>query len=335
MTDYKDSGVDLEKNDRIKEKIKKVVKSSAAAGHFAGGIDAKILKEFDEPMIVASTDGVGTKTTLALLLDNYKDLGKDLVNHSLNDLVCIGAKGLCFLDYIGASCLEEDVVPVIVKSISDTCSKNSINLIGGETAEMPGVYKKREYDIVGTIVGAVEKKKMVDGSRIRDGNRIIALQSNGPHTNGYSLVRKIIESFGIMPDKDMEEQLLAPHKSYYKVVHEMLDKYDITGIAHITGGGLEGNITRIIPDGLCANMHKCKIDDLNLPVFDWIKKSGGVSDDEMYKVFNMGVGMCLFVDRDTALPIVRELNEKFDKKADCIGIVYKDEGRKYAMKDPY
>jgi phosphoribosylformylglycinamidine cyclo-ligase len=296
-TNYKSSGVDVQKGEEAVQRIKKHVETTFTSavlggiGSFAGAIDAKKLKGMEEPVLLASIDGVGTKTVIAEQAGKWNGIGHDIVNHSANDLVCLGASPLLFLDYVASASLDPDILEVIVKGMSDACRKLGCILIGGESAEMPQVYNKGAHDIVGSIIGIAEKSKMITGKDIAESDVLIALPSNGLHTNGYSLARLVLKDH--MTD-EVIDQLLTPHSSYVKTVLKLHDTIGLKGVAHITGGGIAGNLSRILPAGLGAEVQKNSIDVL--PIFELIQKTGSVTDENMYEAFNMGVGMILVVD---------------------------------------
>jgi len=256
------------------------------------------LKGYNEPVLVSSTDGVGTKLKIASLSGRNDTVGMDIVNHCVNDIFCCGAEPLFFLDYIAMGKLRPEQIEAIVSGIAQACREVGCSLIGGETAEMPGIYSRESYDLVGFIVGVVEKKNIIDGSSIVPDDVIIGLPSSGLHTNGYSLVRRV---FGIDANpsrlnksypglgKSLGEELLQVHRCYYPQLRPALPM--IKGIAHITGGGFAGNIPRILPQGLAAHLHKDSWDIL--PIFKLIQEKGDIEEVEMYQVFNMGIGMTI------------------------------------------
>jgi len=259
---------------------------------------------YDEPVLVSSVDGVGTKLKVAFLSGKHDTVGEDLVNHCVNDILVQGAKPLFFLDYIGCGKLEPNVVAEVLKGFSTGCENNGCALIGGETAEMPGFYRSGEYDLAGCIVGIVDKKRIIDGKRIEPGDEVWALPSSGLHTNGYSLARKVIfEDQGLgIEDNLLEEpvtvaeELLKVHRSYLKEVEQLQGHVDIKGLAHITGGGLVENIPRILPRGTAVGI---ETGSWEVPaVFRFLMEQGGISRKEMYRVFNMGIGMVVIVTPD-------------------------------------
>ena len=294
----------------------------AGPGFFGGLFE---LKGYKQPVLVSSVDGVGTKLKVAAALAKHDTIGIDLVNHCVNDILTCGAEPLFFLDYIAMGKLKPEQIAAIVQGLSQACHEVGCALIGGETAEMPGLYANKDYDLVGFIVGAVEKAKMITGKTIAAGDLIIGLPSSGLHTNGYSLVRKI---FGTTPSalgahypelgQTLGEELLKPHRCYYNELKPLLPL--IKGMAHITGGGLTGNVPRILPQGVAA-----KIGGKSwtvLPIFQLIKERGNVAQNEMYRVFNMGIGMVLICSPDNADRLSQALPE-----AKVIGEVVKQTGK--------
>lgn len=320
---YKDAGVDKEAGYKqvslIKDMIKRTYREGVVSeiGGFAGlfKLDTKAYKE---PILVSGTDGVGTKLKIAFLMDKHDTIGEDCVAMCVNDILCQGAKPLFFLDYIATGRLVPEKMAQVVEGIAKGCIKGECALIGGETAEMPGFYKEDEYDLAGFVVGVVDREKIIDGSKIEKGDLLIGLPSSGIHSNGYSLVRKIVfEKENLALDEYIEElgtslgeELLKPTRIYTKTVSPLIDKFNIKGIAHITGGGLYENIPRIIPEGLSAHIDTKKI---NTPkIFDLLAQWGNIEEEEMYSTFNMGVGMVLVVDRKEVEEIVEELEKEED-----------------------
>jgi len=295
---YAAAGVDIDAADRAKELIKRKVRTTfrpevlTDIGLFAGLF--QLSSGYKEPVLVSSVDGVGTKLKLAIALNKHDTVGIDLVNHCINDIFTCGAEPLFFLDYIAMGKLVPEKVESIVSGLAQACSTAGCSLIGGETAEMPGVYALGDYDLAGFIVGVVERGKVINGRAIKAGDAILGLPSNGLHTNGYSLVRKIFGTDASKLDTyypelggTLGEALLEPHRCYYPVLKSSLPL--IKGMAHITGGGIPGNLPRIFPKGLAANIDKRA---WKIPtIFSLIQKRGNVDDREMYRVFNMGVGM--------------------------------------------
>ena len=325
---YRAAGVDIDAADRIVRRIKKEARATSRPevltdlGFFSGLFE---LKGYREPVLVSSVDGVGTKLKIACALDNHSTIGIDLVHHCANDIFTSGAEPLFFCDYIAMSRLIPERVEAIVKGLAKACGEVGCALIGGETAEMPGLYPEREYDLVGFMVGVVEKDKIIDGTRIKGGDAIIGLPSSGLHTNGYSLVRKV---FNIDQDpsclehlypelgRTLGEELLEPHRCYYPMLKSSLPL--IKGMAHITGGGIPGNLPRILPKGLVAKLERGSWPIP--PIFSLIQKQGSIDEREMYRVFNMGIGMvivCSASDVDEVLrkvPQARLIGEVVERK---------------------
>lgn len=319
---YEDAGVSIEAGDETVQKIKNYAKSTfnksvlTDIGHF-GAFFQPNLSEYTEPVFVSSVDGVGTKLKIAIKMNKHDTIGQDLVNHCVNDIAVCGAEPLFFLDYMAFGKLDSIVAAEIVKGFSIACKENGCALIGGETAEMPGIYQTGDYDLSGTIVGIVEKSKIIKGEKISSGNVLIGIPSNGLHTNGYSLARKVLlEKYNLsdtIPSlkKTIGEEALAVHKSYLKLIKSLKNKIEIKGMSHITGGGIVGNTKRILPNGL-----KLKIDwhKWEIPaIFNLIQETGGIDNEEMRKVFNMGIGLVIIVSKenvDFTIDLCRELDEK-------------------------
>ena len=304
---YSDAGVDIDAATRATDKIKLLARATFNArtlseiGSFGGMFDGSF-PEMQQPVLVASADGVGTKLKIAFLTGAHNTVGRDLVNHCVNDILVQGARPLFFLDYVATGKLAPDVVASIVEGVANGCKENGCALLGGETAEMPGFYADGEYDIAGFIVGVVDKPKVIDGARITPGDALLALPSVGLHTNGYSLARKLFfEVAGYEVDTHLDElgltagaALLQPHVSYLKPLDGLLDGGKIKGLAHITGGGLTDNIPRILPAGTAVEI-RCGSWPV-LPVYHLLQRLGNVADAEMRRAFNMGVGMVIACD---------------------------------------
>jgi phosphoribosylformylglycinamidine cyclo-ligase len=296
------------------------------------------VKKYREPVLVSSVDGVGTKLKLAFALDKHDTIGADLVNHCVNDIAVLGAEPLFFLDYLGTGKLEPHVFTDIIKGFARACAENNCALIGGETAQMPGFYQKGEYDLSGTIVGVVEKSKMLNGQKtIRRGDVVIGIESSGLHTNGYSLGRKIFfEQLALRPTdkvpglkKSIGEELLKEHVSYGPLVQKLLKKFNdksdlVRAFAHITGGGFVDNIPRVLPKSLDAVIKKGSWD--MLPIFKIIETKSGVPDDELYQVFNMGIGMVSIVAAEKANDVLKFIRAQ-KHKAWIIGEVVGGSGK--------
>jgi len=330
---YKKAGVDVEKGYEAVERMKKHIAKTKRpevlgdVGAFAGLFELTSFK-FKEPVMVSGTDGVGTKLMLAFELDKHDTIGIDLVAMCVNDIVAQGAQPLFFLDYIGCGENDPAVIEQIVAGVSTGCVDAGAALIGGETAEMPGMYAKDEYDLAGFAVGIAEKSKLITGESIQAGDIIIGLPSSGIHSNGYSLVRKVIEDLDLSKtyeglSQPLGEALLTPTKIYAKQIHAILEKHTIKGISHITGGGFYENFPRMLPEGLGVELDPTS---WNVPdILSFIQEQGEISDADMYGVFNMGVGMAIVVEKaavDQVLDILEELGEK----AAVIGEVTANEG---------
>jgi phosphoribosylformylglycinamidine cyclo-ligase len=308
---YSRSGVDIDAADSAKNLIKQQVKSTFSPSVLTDiGLFGALfqVKGYKDPVLVSSTDGVGTKLKIASLMDKNDTVGTDLVNHCINDILCCGADPLFFLDYIALGKLVPSKVESIVSGLAKACKESGCSLIGGETAEMPGIYHGNDYDLAGFIVGAVEKSNVIDSGKIAPGDIILGLPSSGPHTNGYSLIRKVfniddrpsvLKKYYPEFNRTLGEELLEPHRCYYPQLKPHITR--IHGLAHITGGGFIGNIPRIIPDGLAAAIDK-KAWDVP-PVFKLIQNKGKISEDEMYRVFNMGIGMIVICKQKDAMII--------------------------------
>jgi phosphoribosylformylglycinamidine cyclo-ligase len=306
---YKDSGVDIAAGEETVDRIKPLVKSThnskvlSNIGLFGGFYDASF-PEYEHPILVASTDGVGTKLKVAYAANKHNSIGQCLVNHCVNDILCCGAKPLFFLDYFATGKLKPDVAVKVIEGFVTACKENGTALIGGETAEMPSMYQEGEYDISGTIVGVVDKKNIVNGNNIKKSDVIIGLKSTGLHTNGYSLARAVLfAKFNVDEYLDhlgetLGEALLKVHKSYLGKVLPLVEEGVLSGISHITGGGLIGNTNRIMPEGTTLNIDWQSWE--RLPIFDLIQDTGKISDDEMRAAFNLGIGMVLITDKNNA-----------------------------------
>jgi len=315
---YKEAGVDITLANQIVKKIKPLISKTSTPGVLGGiggfgGLFSLAEHKYKEPVLVSGTDGVGTKLKVAFALNKHDTIGIDLVAMSVNDIITCGAKPLFFLDYISIGKLSEKVVIELVKGVTEGCKMADCALLGGETAEMPGFYAEGEYDLAGFAVGVVEKSQIIDGKKIKEGDAVIGIASNGLHSNGFSLVRKVlfeskkykindkIPSF----EKSLGEELLKPTSIYVFPVLHLLEKYKILGIAHITGGGIVENIPRILPEGVSV-----RIDQENWPkpsIFTFIQEEGEISDGEMYRTFNMGIGMVLIVSPSDASKVMDEL----------------------------
>ncbi len=308
---YAKAGVDITAGYKSVELIKKHIAKTNIKGVISsiggfGGLFELDLKGIKKPVLVSGTDGVGTKLKIAFLMNKHDTIGIDCVAMCVNDIICVGAKPLIFLDYIACGKNYPEKISEIVKGISKGCVQSNCALIGGETAEMPDFYAKDEYDLAGYSTGIVDKSKIINNSLIKKGDIIIALSSSGIHSNGFSLVRKIlnIDNSNInnvvkeLGKKSIGEILLTPTKIYVKPILKLLKKIKVKGISHITGGGFYENIPRCIPNGLCAEIEKNKIKIL--PIFKYIQKIGNIEERDMFNTFNMGVGMCIIVSKKDA-----------------------------------
>ncbi|MFC1502265.1 phosphoribosylformylglycinamidine cyclo-ligase [bacterium] len=323
-TSYKDAGVDIAAGEEAVDRIKKMVRSTFSPhvlsdlGKF-GGFFAPDLYGYKKPVFVSSIDGVGTKLKVAFLMGKHDTVGEDLVNHCINDILAGGARPLFFLDYIGTGKLSPAVMEEIVTGMVRGCKQAGCALIGGEMAEMPGFYQAGEYDVAGCIVGLVDENRIIDGSDIHKGDLLIGLPSNGLHTNGYSLARKILfEDAGYQVETYIDElgmtigeALLQVHTCYLPVISPLLETHGIRGLSHVTGGGIIGNTQRILPEGrmLSIDWNSWEI----LPIFRLIQKSGMVSDEEMHRAFNLGIGFICIVDAgksDSVLQALRDSGAK-------------------------
>ena len=324
---YKDSGVDKEEGYRTVEKIKDKVKSTYSANvmNEIGSFGALYkLGDYKKPVLVSGTDGVGTKLKIAFETGKYDTVGIDCVAMCVNDILCHGAKPLFFLDYLACGKLDSDVSSEIIKGVADGCLQAGASLIGGETAEMPGFYTVGEYDIAGFAVGAVEEDEIVNGSKIEEGDAIIAISSSGPHSNGFSLIRKLFVDLNeVYENKKIWEHLLTPTKIYVKSIQKLMESVKINGMAHITGGGLIENVPRTIPEGLCANIDRKKIEIHPIFKHGYFKK---VTEDELWGTFNMGVGFIVIVKKEDAEKTIGILKENGENAYE-IGYISKGENK--------
>lgn len=318
MDAYEQSGVSIERANKGVELIKETVKSTLNENVLSGigGFGALYqLKDYKNPVLVSGTDGVGSKLLLSIEAQNYDNVGIDLVAMCVNDVLCQGAKPLFFLDYLALGYNDPEVVNKLVASVAKGCQISNCALVGGETAELPDLYKKEDFDMAGFVVGVVEKENLIDNSKIKVGNKIIGLKSSGVHSNGFALVRKIlfkdnnyklndyVEELGMI----LSEELLKPTKIYVPLLDKIFEKTSVNGLAHITGGGLKENLARIIDSTMSIKIYKDKL--LVNPIFKLLQEKGNISDADMFKTFNMGVGMCLVVEDkevDKILEIVGE-----------------------------
>lgn len=321
--DYKKSGVDIEAGYKSVELMKEAVKSTmreevlGGIGGFSGAFSLAKIKEMEEPVLLSGTDGCGTKVKLAFIMDKHDTIGIDAVAMCVNDVICCGAKPLFFLDYIAIGKNYPEKVAEIVKGVADGCVMSECALIGGETAEHPGLMPVDEYDVAGFCVGLADKPKMIDGSKLKAGDVLVALRSSGVHSNGFSLVRKVfdinentINNTYPELDKTLGETLLTPTKIYVKPLFALMKEVEVKAVSHITGGGFYENIPRMLNDGLSAKINKSAVPVL--PIFDLIQRVGGISEHDMFNTFNMGVGMLVAVDKndaDKALEVLKANGE--------------------------
>lgn len=319
---YKSAGVDIEAGNETVKRIKGFAKSTfnknvlSDIGLF-GAFYKLDLSDYKEPVLVSSVDGVGTKLKIAFEMDKHNTVGQDLVNHCVNDIAVCGARPLYFMDYLAFGKLDPNTAAEIILGFSIACKENGCALIGGETAEMPGLYSVKEYDMSGTIVGIVDKANIIDGTKINRGDKLIGIKSNGLHTNGYSLARKILLGKYKLDEKIsgltliLGEELLRIHKSYLGLINTLRERVEVKGFSHVTGGGIVGNTARILPEG---QQLKIFWDKWEIPhIFRLIKETGNISDEEMRKVFNLGIGLVVIVSKEKqneVLKIAEDLSEK-------------------------
>jgi len=325
---YRDAGVDIEAGDALVERIKPAVRRTLRPEVLGGlgGFGALVqvpLDRFREPVMVSGTDGVGTKLRLAIETGRHDTIGVDLVAMCVNDVVVQGAEPLFFLDYYATGRLDVPVAERVIKGIVEGCLLAGCALVGGETAEMPGMYAGDDYDLAGFCVGLVEKERIIDGSRTRAGDAVIGLASSGPHSNGYSLIRKLLDAAGASKSTEVDgrplfDLLLAPTRIYAKSVLATIAEVPVHGIAHITGGGPSGNIPRVLPDGLEVLLEERQWP--RQPVFDWLRRAGRIDREEMYRTFNCGLGMTLFVPGDQADRAVEVLH-RHGEQPSIVGVV--------------
>lgn len=317
---YKTAGVDIDAGNESLRRIKNAVKTThnkmvmTGLGTFGSLYDlSEVVRDYKEPVLVQSVDGVGTKLMIARMMNRFDTVGVDLVNHSLNDILCQGARGITFLDYIAVEKLDPWQVEQLVIGMAGACADNGVALVGGETAELPGIYAKGEYDLAGCITGVVEKSKIITGAGIKVGDIIIGLKSSGLHTNGYTLARKVLlDKMGLTVDTHrpelgcaVGEALLAPHRDYSRIVWPLLRTHPVKGIAHITGGGFIDNIPRILPSGVDAVIERSTWEVP--PLFRLMQEGGGVPEDDMYRSTNMGVGLVMVIGEDSESAFISAL----------------------------
>lgn len=329
-TRYSDAGVDISAANEAKKRISSLVKSThgpSVLGGTGGFGGLFTIEDFPtDPVLVSSVDGVGTKLKIAFAMDIHDSVGRDIVNHCVNDILVQGARPLFFMDYLATGSLEPGVVEQVVIGIAEACKENNCALLGGETAEMPGFYGDGEYDLAGTIVGVVSRQALLTGQSAGQGDTILGLASSGLHTNGYSLARKVLLDMAGLPlnqvhpelGRTLGEELLKPHRSYAPSVLPLLKSHTVHGLVHITGGGYEGNIPRVVPGNLATVIRKGSW--TVPPVFDLISRLGNVPEDEMYSTFNMGLGMLLVVPRNEA-PEIEDILTGAGEKVFEVGFV--------------
>ena len=326
---YRDAGVDIDAGDELVERIKPVVRRTQRPEVLAGiggfGACVEIPAGYKQPVLVSGTDGVGTKLRLAIDTGRHDTIGIDLVAMCVNDVVVQGAEPLFFLDYYATGKLRVDVAESVIRGIAEGCAQAGAALVGGETAEMPGIYSGEDYDLAGFCVGVVEKSAIIDGSRIKPGDAVVGMASSGPHSNGYSLVRKLIAVANAKPDtmldgKPLFDRLLTPTRIYVKSLLELIRKVPVLGLAHITGGGITDNIPRVLSEGLEVVLERKSWQ--RDPVFDWLQQTARIDSVEMYRTFNCGIGMIAVVPKEHAQAAVNLLNGR-GESASIIGEVRK------------
>lgn len=318
---YKSAGVDIEAGNTLVERIKPIAAKTRTPGVMSGlgGFGSMFelpLDRYKQPILVSGTDGVGTKLKLAIDLQQHNTVGIDLVGMCVNDIIVQGAESLFFLDYFATGKLDVDTAASVVEGIGKGCELAGAALVGGETAEMPGMYADGEYDLAGFCVGIVEKEAIIDGSKVSAGDKLIGIASSGPHSNGYSLIRKIIERCNIpltdkLNGKPLAEHLLEPTRIYVKPLLQLIDKVPVHAMAHITGGGITENLPRVLPENLSANIH---LDSWTLPaIFQWLQEQGNITQADMLTTFNCGIGMIVCVaaeDEANAIATINDLGEE-------------------------
>ena len=306
---YKDSGVDITKGNQLIEKIKPIAKSTLRPGVLGGlgGFGAMFeipLEKYKNPVLISGTDGVGTKLKVAEMLNKHDTIGIDLVAMCVNDLIVQGAEPLFFLDYYATGSLNPEIATSVIEGIGEGCRQSGCSLIGGETAEMPGMYKGEEYDLAGFCVGIVDKNQVIDGSKVNEGDHIVALGSSGPHSNGYSLIRKVLEKS--TPSSEQLNSLIEPTRIYVKSILSLANTLTVHAISHITGGGLLENIPRVLPDHLSAKLNS---NSWSQPeIFKWLQKEGNIDSHEMYRVLNCGVGMVVIISKESSSQAIEHLS---------------------------
>ncbi len=329
---YKDSGVDITKGNQLIEKIKPIAKSTLRPGVLGGlgGFGAMFeipLEKYKNPVLISGTDGVGTKLKVAEMLNKHDTIGIDLVAMCVNDLIVQGAEPLFFLDYYATGSLNPEIATSVIEGIGEGCRQSGCSLIGGETAEMPGMYNGEEYDLAGFCVGIVDKNQVIDGSKVNEGDHIVALGSSGPHSNGYSLIRKVLEKS--TPSAEQLNSLIEPTRIYVKSVLSLANTLPVHAISHITGGGLLENIPRVLPDHLSAKLNS---NSWSQPeIFKWLQKEGNIDSHEMYRVLNCGVGMVVIISKESSSQAIEHLSA-CGENAWLIGEVVHSKGEQVIIK---
>ena len=323
---YQDSGVDITKGNDLIEQIKPIAKSTAREGVLAGlgGFGAMFelpIDKYKNPVLISGTDGVGTKLKVAEMLNKHDTIGIDLVAMCVNDLIVQGAEPLFFLDYYATGKLNTEIATSVISGIGEGCKQSNCALIGGETAEMPGMYAGEDYDLAGFCVGIADKDKVIDGTKVNTGDHIVALGSSGPHSNGYSLIRKVLEQ--AQPTEAQLDALIEPTKIYVKSILALIEQHDVHAISHITGGGLLENIPRVLPQNLAAKLDQ---QSWQMPeIFQFLQDNGNIELTEMYRVFNCGVGMVVVLPKDQSADAISQLNE-LGENAWLIGEIVENQG---------
>ena len=329
---YKDSGVDITKGNQLIERIKPIAKSTFRPGVLAGlgGFGAMFeipLDKYKNPVLISGTDGVGTKLKVAEMLNKHDTIGIDLVAMCVNDLIVQGAEPLFFLDYFATGSLNPDIATSVIEGIGEGCRQSGCSLIGGETAEMPGMYSGEDYDLAGFCVGIAEKSRIIDGSKVSEGDHIVALGSSGPHSNGYSLIRKVLEKSS--PTDEQLNSLIEPTRIYVRSILSLLNTLPVHAISHITGGGLLENIPRVLPDHLAAKLDPASWTQPE--IFQWLQDQGNIATSEMYRVLNCGVGMVVVISKESSNEAINHLNS-CGENAWLIGEVVQFDGQQVVIK---
>ena len=329
---YKDSGVDITKGNQLIERIKPIAKSTFRPGVLAGlgGFGAMFeipLDKYKNPVLISGTDGVGTKLKVAEMLNKHDTIGIDLVAMCVNDLIVQGAEPLFFLDYFATGSLNPDIATSVIEGIGEGCRQSGCSLIGGETAEMPGMYSGEDYDLAGFCVGIAEKSRIIGGSKVSEGDHIVALGSSGPHSNGYSLIRKVLEKS--LPTNEQLNSLIEPTRIYVRSILSLLNILPVHAISHITGGGLLENIPRVLPDHLAAKLDPASWTQPE--IFQWLQDQGNIATSEMYRVLNCGVGMVVVISKESSNEAINHLNS-CGENAWLIGEVVQFDGQQVVIK---